>query len=47
MSKRVTVMIGYDVDKKLRIIQANAIQKTKSSVSYSSIINQVVKKNIK
>jgi hypothetical protein len=45
MSKRVTVMIGDD--KKLRIIQANAIQKTKSSVSYSSIINQVVKKNIK
>ncbi len=47
MSKRVTIMIEDELDKKLRIIQAKAIQNTKSSVSYSSVINQVVKNNLK
>jgi len=47
MSKRVTIMIDDDLDKKLRIIQAKAIQNTTSSVSYSSVINQIVRKNIK
>jgi predicted transcriptional regulator len=47
MSKRVTIMIEDELDKKLRSIQAKTIQSTSSSVSYSSIINKILKNNIK
>ncbi len=47
MPKRVTIMINDDLDKKLRLFQANAIKKTTSSVSYSSVINQLVRKQVK
>jgi len=47
MAKRITIMIDDDLDKKLRIIQAKAIQNTTSSVSFSSVINQIVRKQIK
>jgi len=47
MAKRITIMIDDDLDKKLRIIQAKAIQNTASSVSFSRVINQIVRKQIK
>ena len=47
MSKRVTIMIEDGLDKKLRMIQAKTIQNTSSSVSYSSIINKILKTNLK
>jgi len=47
MAKRITIMIDDDLDKKLRLIQANAIKKTASSVSFSSVINQIVRKQVK
>ncbi len=47
MSKRITIMIDDDLDKKLRLIQANAIQSTASSVSYSKIINETLRKKLK
>ncbi len=47
MAKRITIMIDDDLDKKLRIIQAKAIQNTTSSVSFSRVINQIVRKQIK
>jgi len=47
MAKRITIMMDDDLDKKLRIIQAKAIQNTTSSVSYSSVINQIVRKHLK
>ncbi len=47
MSKRITIMIEDEVDKKLRTIQAKTIQSTSSSVSYSSIINKILKTNLK
>jgi len=40
-------MIDDEVDKKLRIIQANEIRNTTSSVSYSETINKVLKNNLK
>jgi len=47
MSKRITIMMEDDVDRKLRLIQAKEIQSTTSSVSYSSVINKILKNNLK
>lgn len=47
MAKRVTVMIADDLDKKLRMIQAKQIAKTSTSVSYSQVLNQALKKELK
>ena len=47
MRKRITIMIDDDLDKKLRQLQAKAIQSTVSSKSYSSLINELVKKELK
>ena len=44
MSKRVTVMIADDVDKKIRTKQAYEIKKTLGSVSYSTTVNQILRK---
>jgi predicted transcriptional regulator len=47
MAKRITIMIDDDIDKKLRLIQAKQISKTQSSVSYSSVINEVLRRQLK
>jgi len=47
MAKRTTMMIDDDIDKKLRLIQAKQISKTQSSVSYSSVINEVLRRQLK
>jgi hypothetical protein len=47
MAKRITTMINDDLDKKLRSIQAKAIQNTNSSVSYSKVINGTIRQNFK
>jgi predicted transcriptional regulator len=47
MAKRITIMIDDDLDKKLRLIQAKAIQSTSSSVSYSSTMNEILRKQLK
>ncbi len=47
MAKRITIMIDDDIDKKLRLIQAKQISKTNSSVSYSSVINEVLRRQLK
>jgi predicted transcriptional regulator len=47
MSKRVTIMLDDEVDRKLRSIQAREIQLSSSSVSYSETINNVLKSNLK
>jgi predicted transcriptional regulator len=47
MAKRITIMIDDDLDKKLRLIQAKAIQRTSNSVSYSSMVNEILRKQLK
>jgi len=47
MAKRVTIMIDEDIDKKLRLIQAKQISKSSSSVSYSHVLNETLRKQIK
>ena len=46
MSKRVTIMIDDDLDKKLRMRQAKLIQQEQSSYSYSRVLNEVIRKAI-
>jgi len=47
MSKRVTIMIDEDLDKKLRIRQAKLIQQEQSSYSYSRVLNETLRKSLK
>ena len=47
MSKRITLMLDDDLGKKLRDIQAKEIHSTASSVSFSNIINEVLRKSLK
>lgn len=45
MSKRVTIMIDDDLDKKLRLHQVKMIQQKQKSYSYSKTINEALRKS--
>jgi hypothetical protein len=47
MPERVTVMLDSDVAKKLRVKQSKNIQDCKCSVSFSRVINDVLRKGLK
>ena len=47
MTKRVTIVLDDDLVKKLRIIQSKKIAKSKKSVSFSSVINDELRKTVK
>ncbi len=47
MSKRVTIMINEDLDKKLRLRQAKLISQEQTSYSYSRVINDILRKSLK
>jgi hypothetical protein len=47
MSKRLTVMIDEDIDKKLRLCQAKIIQQKQASCSYSRVVNEALRKVLK
>jgi len=47
MSKRVTIMIDEDLDKKLRLRQAKMIQQEHISYSYSRVLNETLRKVLK
>ena len=47
MTKRVTIMIADDLDKKVRIKQADLIKKNQRSTSFSLVINEVLRGKIK
>ena len=47
MSKRVTVMIDDDLDKKIRIRQSKMIQQNQTSYSFSKTLNDVLRKSLK
>jgi len=47
MSKRVTIMIDDDLDKKLRQRQAKMIQQEQASYSYSKALNETLRKVLK
>ena len=47
MSKRVTIMVDDDLDKKIRLRQAKMIQQKQISYSYSKTLNEVLRKSLK
>ena len=47
MSKRITIMIDDDLDKKLRTYQAKQIEKIQKTYSYSKAINDILRKSLK
>jgi len=47
MSKRVTIVIDEDLDKKIRLRQAKMIQQKQISYSYSKTLNEVLRKSLK
>jgi len=46
MSRRVTIMIDDDLDKKIRMYQAKIMQKKNITCSYSKTVNELLKKAI-
>jgi len=46
-ANRVTIMIDIDLDKKIRMKQAKMIQTTVKTVSFSSVINEILRKALK
>ena len=47
MSKRISIMLDDDLEKKIRLLQSKEISKTMKSVSFSSTLNDVIRKGIK
>ncbi len=47
MTKRVTIMIDDDLDKKIRMRQAKMIIQEQTSYSYSKVLNEVLRKYLK
>jgi len=47
MTKRVTIVIDDDLDKKLRLRQAKMIQQEQSAYSYSKVVNEAVRKGLR
>ncbi len=46
-SKRITIILDDDLDKKLRSLQAKQIASKKISYSYSKIVNDTLRKGVK
>lgn len=47
MPQRITIMIDDDLAKKIRVAQASMIKETNSSVSFSKVLNQTLRKGLK
>jgi len=47
MSRRVTIVIDDDLDKKIRFRQAKMIQQDNSSHIYSRVLNEILRKSLK
>jgi len=47
MSKRVTIIIDEDINKKLRDLQAKVIKRRNTAYSYSRVINDSLRKYFK
>ena len=47
MAKRITIMLDEDLVKKLHEIQAKQIKTATKSVSFSAVLNEVLRKGVK
>jgi len=47
MAKRITIMLDDDLVKKLHEIQAKQIKQSTKSVSFSCVVNELLRKSLK
>ena len=47
MSRRITIMLENDLEKKLRSYQAKLIKNSNKSISFSKVLNQAVSEGLK
>ena len=47
MASRITIMLDEDLIKKLHDLQAKEIKKSEKSVSFSKVLNQTLRKELK
>ena len=47
MTRRVTITLETHIESKIRDIQAKKITETRKSISFSNVINQVLKEGLK
>ena len=47
MTKRITIILDDDLDKKLRLRQAKLIAQEQTSYSYSKVLNETIRKVLK
>ena len=47
MAKRVTIVMDEDIIKKLHERQAKQIKESSKSISFSSVVNEAIRKHIK
>ncbi len=47
MARRITIILDEDLRKKLHEIQAKQIKKSEKSVSFSRVLNEVLRKGLK
>ena len=47
MSRRITIMLESDLEKKLRALQAKLIKNSTNAVSFSQVLNQAVAEGLK
>ena len=46
-TRRVSILLDTDLDRKIRLEQARLIQKNRSSVSFSYLVNSILKNGLK
>jgi hypothetical protein len=46
-TKRLSIMLEHELEEKLRSIQADMIKKSKKNVSFSNVVNLVLKNGIR
>ena len=47
MAKRITITLDDDLNKKLHELQAKQIKDSKKAVSFSRVLNETLRKNLK
>ncbi len=47
MAKRITIMLDDDLNEKLRIRQAKKIQDVNGTCSFSSMVNEILRKGLR
>ena len=47
MSRRITIMLEDDLEKKLRALQAKLIKNSTTAVSFSKVLNQAVAEGLR